>query len=345
GMESGRAKAEQEMIQPRTPIEEVLLGIWSSVLSLDEIGVEEDFFDLGGHSLLATQVMSRVREAFGVEVALRRLFESPTIAGLAQQIEQAHKERSGLQLPPIRPVSRDVDVPLSFGQQRLWFIDQLKPGAVPYNIPTAVKLHGKLDREALQQTLTEVIRRHEVLRTSFPNRDGRAVQVIHPPAPVEMPLTDLSQRPEAEREAEVRRLVRMEAQQVFDLSQGPLFVVKLLRLSEEEHVVLLTMHHIISDGWSIGLLINEVGTLYKAFLEGKPSPLADLPIQYADYTYWQQEHLSGETLETHLSYWRHQLAGATGLELPPDKRRPAVQTTSGARESFSLPAELSEQLR
>ncbi|HEY6804799.1 MAG TPA: condensation domain-containing protein, partial [Pyrinomonadaceae bacterium] len=344
-MESGRAKAEQEMVQPRTPIEEVLLGIWSSVLRLEKIGVEEDFFDLGGHSLLATQVMSRVREAFGVEVALRALFESPTIAGLAQQIEQALEGRSGLQLPPIRPVSRDVDVPLSFGQQRLWFIDQLKPGAVPYNIPTAVKLSGKLDREALQQTLTEVAKRHEVVRTSFHNRDGRAVQVIHPAAPVEMPFTDLSQLPEAEREAEVGRLARMEARQVFDLSQGPLFVAKLLRLSDEEHVVLLTMHHIISDGWSIGLVINEVGALYKAFLEGNPSPLPDLPIQYADYAYWQQEHLSGETLENHLSYWRQQLAGATALELQPDKRRPAVQTTSGAGESFSLPAELSEQLR
>ncbi len=343
--ESGRAKAEQEMIQPRTPIEEMLLGIWSSVLRLEEIGVEEDFFELGGHSLLATQVMSQVREAFGVEVALRHLFESPTIAGLAQQIEQALKERSGLQLPRILPVSRDVDVPLSFAQQRLWFIDQLESGAALYNIPAAVKLNGKLDREALQQTLTEVVRRHEVLRTSFHNRDGRAVQVIHPAAPVAMPLTDLSPLPEAEREAEVRRLARLEARQVFDLSQGPLFVGKLLRLSEEEHVVLLTMHHIISDGWSIGLVINEVGTLYKAFLEGNPSPLEDLPIQYADYAFWQQEHLSGETLETHLSYWRRQLAGATGLELPPDKRRPAVQTTSGARESFSLPAELSEQLR
>ncbi|HSE18628.1 MAG TPA: amino acid adenylation domain-containing protein, partial [Pyrinomonadaceae bacterium] len=343
-MESGRAKAEQEMVQPRTPIEEVLLGIWSSVLRLEEIGVEEDFFDLGGHSLLATQVMSRVREAFGVEVALRLLFEWPTIAGLAQQIEQALKGRSGLQLPPVRPVSRDADVPLSFAQQRLWFIDQLEPGAVPYNIPTAVKLNGKLDREALQQTLTEVVRRHEVLRTSFHNRDGGAVQVIHPAAPVEMPLTDLSHLPEAERETEVRRLARMEARQVFDLSQGPLFVGKLLRLSEEEHVVLLTMHHIISDGWSIGLVINEVGTLYKAFLEGNPSPLADLPIQYADYADWQQEHLSGEMLETHLSYWRRQLAGATALELPPDKRRPAVQTTSGASESFTLSAELSEQL-
>ncbi len=343
--ESGRAKEEQETIQPRTPIEEVLLGIWSSVLRLEEIGVAEDFFELGGHSLLATQVMSRVREAFGMEVALRHLFESPTIAGLAQHIEQALKGKSGLQLPPIRPVSRNVDVPLSFSQQRLWFIDQLEPGATLYNIPAAVKLNGELDREALQQTLTELVRRHEVLRTTFHNRDGRAVQVIHPAAPLEMPLTDLSQLPEAEREAEVRRLAGLEAQQVFDLSQGPLFVVKLLRLSEEEHVVLLTMHHIISDGWSIGLVINEVGTLYKAFREGSPSPLADLPIQYADYASWQQEHLSGETLETHLSYWRHQLAGATGLELPPDKQRPAVQTTSGARESFSLPAELSEQLR
>ncbi|HKR11124.1 MAG TPA: amino acid adenylation domain-containing protein, partial [Pyrinomonadaceae bacterium] len=344
-MESGRAKAEQETIQPRTPIEEVLLGIWKSVLRLEEIGVEENFFELGGHSLLATQVMSRVREAFGVEVALRHLFESPTIADLAQQIEQSLKRRSGLQLAPIRPVSRDVDVPLSFAQQRLWFIDQLEPGAVSYNIPAAVKLNGKLDREALQQTLTEVVRRHEVLRTSFHNRDGKAVQVIHPAAPVELPLTDLSQLPEAEREAEVRRLARMEAQQAFDLSQGPLFVGTLLRLSEAEHVVLLTMHHIISDGWSIGLVINEVGTLYKAFLEGQPSPLEDLPIQYADYTCWQQEHLSGETLETHLSYWRRQLAGATGLELAPDKRRPAVQTASGAHESFSLPAELSEQLK
>jgi hypothetical protein len=290
--------------------------------------------------------MSRVREVFGVEVALRELFEQPTVKELAQSIEQALREGAGVAAPPITRADRAQELPLSFAQQRLWFIDQLEPGSAFYNVPAAVRLTGELQVEALEQTFTEVVRRHEVLRTRFANVEGRAVQVIAEPGRIELPLMDLSKLAADEREAEVRKSAKAEAEQPFDLSRGPLLRVKLLRLREQEHVVLLTMHHVVIDGWSMGVLVREIAALYEAFINGRPSPLEELPVQYADFAAWQRAYLQGEVLEQQLKYWRRQLAGApTLLELPTDKPRPAIYSYRGATHKFVLPGGVSTSLQ
>src|SRR5215213_4424439 len=339
-------REETELVEAQTPVEEVLTGIWSEVLGLAQIGREENFFDLGGHSLLATQVMSRVREAFGVEVGLRELFERPTVKELGQSIERELRQGAGVSAPPIERRERVGELPLSFAQQRLWFIDQLAPGGTVYNIPLSVRLSGALNVPALEQTLNEILRRHEVLRTSFAVVDEQSVQVIAPEVSLSLRVQELTSLREPEREAEVNRLAEVEAHQPFDLSQGPLLRVKLLRLSESEHVVLMTMHHIITDGWSLGVLINEVAVLYRAFAEGGPVPLPELPVQYADFAIWQRERLQGEELERQLSYWRQQLAGAPALlELPTDRPRPSLQTFNGADEAFTLSAESTQALQ
>src|SRR5215211_6838524 len=246
---------------------------------------------------------------------------------------------------PIDPVSRDGDPPLSFAQQGLWFLDRMKPGTTAYNISTAVRLTGWLNVETLGRSLEEIVRRHEVLRTTFAAVDGEPVQVISAVTDVELPIEDLSALPEAEREAEANRRARQEAQLPFDLERGPLFRAGLLRLSEEEHVLLVTMHHVVSDGWSMGVFWRELGALYEAFLRGEPSPLEEPPVQYADYALWQRQWLSGEVLEEQLGYWKEQLADVGALELPTDHPRPAVQTHRGARRSLTLPKSLTGALK
>jgi acyl carrier protein len=326
-------------------VEEVVAGIWKEVLGVERVGVEDSFFELGGHSLLATQVMSRVREAFGVEVALRELFERRTVEGLSARIEAAMKNNDGVEAPPICPVSREQELPLSFAQQRLWFLDQLEPGTKIYNIPLAVRLYGSLDVASLRRALDEIVRRHESLRTIFRASGGRAVQVIMPAEAVPLPIKDLGALSEEEREAEAWRLSKEEAHRPFDLVKGPLLRAGLLRLDETTHIVLLTMHHIISDGWSEGVLVREVVALYDAFTDGRPSPLPELPIQYADYAYWQREWLRGEVLESQLAYWKNQLADApTVLKLATGMERPAVQSYRGASLSLMLTMELSQAL-
>ena len=215
---------------PRTVTEELVCGMWAEVLGVGRVGVGDDFFELGGHSLLATQVISRVRQAFGVEVALREMFEGPTVEELAQRIEAAMREQQGVSVPVIERVKRDEPLPLSFAQQRLWFIDQLEPGTSFYNVPVGVRLRGPLHLPALARCLSEIVRRHEVLRTHFAVADNQPVQVITPPQPLALPLVDLSELPAAEREAEARRLAREEAERPFDLNTGPLLRVTLLRL-------------------------------------------------------------------------------------------------------------------
>ncbi|HEU4833563.1 MAG TPA: condensation domain-containing protein, partial [Pyrinomonadaceae bacterium] len=338
-------REETETVVSQSPVEEVLAGIWSEVLGVT-VGVEDDFFDLGGHSLLATQVMSRVREAFGVEVALRELFERPTVREFAQSIERELRQGAGVGAPPIERRERDEELPLSFAQQRLWFIDQLEPGSAFYNVPSAVRLKGDLNRRALELTLTEIVRRHEVLRTRFGTVSGRAVQVIEEAEPLTLAVIELSDLEIEEREAQVREWAAQEAATPFDLSRGPLLRVKLLRLGEQEHVVLMTMHHIVMDGWSLGILIREIATLYEAFIDGRPSPLPELSIQYADFALWQRAYLQGDVLEQQLKYWREQLAGAqTVLKLPADKPRPAIYTYRGATHRFILPEAVTAPLR
>jgi amino acid adenylation domain-containing protein len=338
--------AGEEYEAPGTQVEEVLANIWGQVLGVEQVGVNDNFFELGGQSLLATQVITRAREAFQIEIPLRALFNAPTPAALAESVEEMLRDRDGQQLPPLQRVPRDGELPLSFAQQRLWFLDQWNQGNAAYNIAEALRLTGRLNVMALEQTFNEIVRRHEVLRTTFPSVEGRAAQVIAPSLLLPLPVVNLDELDEAAREAEALRLARAEAERPFDLSRGPLVRVSLLRLSEEEHILLFNMHHIISDGWSIGVLINEVAALYGAFLEGRPSPLAELPIQYADFAHWQREWLRGPTLAAQLDYWKQQLSGAPPLlELPLDRPRPARQTFDSAKLPIEIPASLTAGLK
>jgi acyl carrier protein len=341
-----RPELRQLYVAARTPAEEIIAGVWSEVLGVERVGIHDDFFELGGHSLLATQVISRLREVFPAEVTLRHLFESPTVADLARRVERELTTAAGAETPPIKTASRAESLPLSFAQQRLWLIHQLDPNDPSYNIPAAVRLTGRLNIQALEQTLSEVVRRHEVLRTTFAEVGGQPTQVINPATSINLPVADLSGLTESAREAEVKRLSVEEARRPFDLGRGPLMRVGLLKLSEDAYVLLFTMHHIASDGWSMGVLVREVATLYEAFTRGDSSPLVELKIQYADFAAWQREWLDGEVLEEQLSYWKRQLAGAPPvLELPTDRVRTASVIQRGAHEWFSLPENLLEQLQ
>jgi amino acid adenylation domain-containing protein len=345
--ERSRAATGQDYVQPGTEVEELLAGIWAEVLRLERVGVTDDFFALGGHSLLATQIISRVRDLFKVEVPLQVVFVEPTVAGLGRSVSAALSSARGEAPPPIKRVPREREMPLSVAQHRLWFIDQLDPNSVAYNIPAAVRLTGPLNAQALERAFAEVVRRHESLRTTFQTaEDGPAQIIATEGAPPAMPLTDLRAFEAGRREAEVARLAGEEARRPFDLESGPLLRTALLRTRDDEHVLLLTMHHIVSDGWSMGVLMREVVALYEAFAGGAASPLSELSLQYVDFAVWQNERLRGGALASQLEYWARQLKGAPPtLEVPTDRRRPAVQSFRGAVCSLELPAELSESLR
>ncbi|RYZ40222.1 MAG: amino acid adenylation domain-containing protein, partial [Myxococcaceae bacterium] len=340
------AERKHVYVAPRNPTEQVLASLWESVLGVKHVGVQDSFFELGGHSLLATQAVSRIRTEFDIDLPLRALFEAPTVAALAQQVESARRSGQRMTLPALVKQERTGEAPLSFAQQRLWFLDQLQPGSDFYNLPAAVRLSGPLDVEALRRTFNELVRRHESLRTSFPVRDGQPAQAIAPATQAVLESEDFAALPAAEREAEAQRRAQQESQRPFDLAQGPLFRAKLLRLSATEHVLVLVMHHIVSDGWSMGVLVKELGALYGAFTQGHASPLPELPVQYADYAAWQRGWLKDEVLEAQLSWWRQQLEGAPpALELPTDKPRPAVQRFRGASYSVTLPRALEAQVK
>ncbi|MFO0762808.1 MAG: non-ribosomal peptide synthase/polyketide synthase, partial [Byssovorax sp.] len=340
------AAAEQAYVAPRTAVEEVLIGIWSSVLRVPEVGVNDDFFSLGGHSLLATQAISRVREAFGVELSLRALFEAPTPAALGQRVEEARRGGRGVVLPPITRMLPGAERPLSFAQERLWFLDRLNPGDISYNVPVAMQLVGTLDKAALQMALSALGKRHEALRTTFGEVDGRPVQIVHELADIPLPVTSLTSLPEGERQEEARRLLSVEAAQPFDLEKGPLFRARLLVLDESAHLLMLMMHHIVSDGWSMGVLQRELSALYEAFRKGEAPALPELPIQYPDYASWQRRFLEGEVLDQQLAYWTRALSGASeALDLPADHPRPPVPSHRGARRVFGLPPAVAAGLR
>ncbi|HEY0015717.1 MAG TPA: amino acid adenylation domain-containing protein, partial [Longimicrobium sp.] len=339
------AGAEGAYVAPRTPTEEVVAGILASVLGLERVGVHETFIALGGHSLLATRVVSRVRETLGVELPLRALFDGATVAHVARAVDALRRDDLP-PLSPVVPVKREGPLPLSFAQERLWFLDQLEARSGFYNLPEALRLSGALDVAALEHALGEIIRRHESLRTTFTASGGVPVQVIAPFAGFALPVEDLSALDDAAREAEVRRRATEDAARPFDLSAGPLFRASLLRLAGGEHVLLLCMHHVVSDGWSLGVLFRELSILYGASVKGAGAPLPELAVQYADYAAWQRRHLQGEVLDRQLAYWKRRLAGAPSLlELPTDHPRPAVQTFRGAAEPVRLPAELLERLQ
>ena len=328
---------------PRTSVEKAITQIWQDVLRVEKVAIEENFFDLGGHSLQATQVMSRLRNAFHVELPLRRLFERPTVAGLARCIEEELGSERKQHTPALCPISRYKDFPLSFAQQRLWFLEQMEPVSHVYNVAAAFRITGRLNVAVLERSLNEIVRRHEVLRTCFSSVEGTPVQAITPALRLRVPVIDLSSIPK--REVEAVRLATEEARLPFDLAQAPMLRVSLLRLGGQEHVLLLTMHHIISDGWSLEIFFRELSALYRAFSQEKPSPLPDLSIQYTDFARWQRQWLQGDTLENQLRYWKQQLKGVPSLlQLPTDRPRPAVQSFRGARQSVVLPKTLTDAL-
>ncbi|TGO02729.1 hypothetical protein PN36_20090 [Candidatus Thiomargarita nelsonii] len=323
--------SENTFVAPRTPEEELLAGIWSTVLGHQKVGIHDNFFELGGHSLLATQIVSRIRDSFSLELPLRHLFESPTIAGLTEQLKIVQRDQS---LPPITP--QDEIWPLSFAQQRLWFLDQLEGENVIYNLSTALCLEGPLHSAALKQSLQEIVQRHQSLRSCFPMNPPQAQLSV-----ISYQLSVREALPE-----QVQKIVNEEAQRPFNISKGPLFRATLLQLGPESHILLLTMHHIISDGWSKGIFNKELSALYTAFSQGQASPLSPLPIQYTDFAHWQRQWLTGKILEKQLDYWKQQLAGAPGLlELPTDHPRPAIQRYQGQTESLQLSASLTGQLK
>ena len=333
-----------------TPVEEIVAGIFEELLKLGRVGIHHNFFDLGGHSLLAMKVVSRIRAALKVEIGVRSVFEEPTVEGLARRVESAMMAGERDEAPPLVRVERksqgEMRLPLSFAQQRLWFVDRLEPGNNAYNIPGAVWFEGKLDLGALERAINEILRRHETLRARFVEHDGAPLQVIDEWKPRKLEVLDLTRLPREDREEEIERRKREVAKTGFDLSKGPLFRVKALVIEEDRYLALFSMHHIISDRWSIGILIKEVGGLYHAFNAGEASPLPELAIQYADYILWQRQWLQGEVLEKQSAYWKRQLAGApSSLQLPTDRPRPAVPTYKGAYEGFVLSPELTESLK
>ncbi|HEX7314773.1 MAG TPA: condensation domain-containing protein, partial [Pyrinomonadaceae bacterium] len=336
---------ESSYVAPRTQVEEMLCGIWSEVLGTERVGVRDNFFELGGHSLLVTRAVSRIRDAFGVEIAMRAIFEHPTVCELAAVVESWMRD-GRLAPASIERASRDTHLPLSFAQQRLWFVEQFEKGNAAYNLLTALRLTGRLDVDTLARSLEEVIRRHESLRTTFTQVAGNGVQVVGEPFKVSLAPTDLSHINPSERESTAFKLFTEETGRAFDIAKGPLLRARLVKLDDEEHILVLVMHHIVGDGWSTDVLLHEVVAIYEAFNEGRPSPLAELPIQYADYAVWQRNRLTGELLDTQLSYWRKQLTGVpTLLELPTDRPRPTVQSFRGASEALTLDIELTESLK
>ena len=332
-------------VAPRTPTEEVLAAIWCEVLKLDRVGIHDNFFELGGHSLLAMRLVGRVREAFQIELALRALFATPSVVELAACVEAAQREGLGVTVPALVAVPRPEVLPLSHAQERLWLLEQLETTGAAYNIPGVVGLSGVLDVSALERAFAALVDRHEALRTRFVVVDGSPCQVIERSSSFALTLEDMSGLPQSERAAAVRGRVGSVAAAPFDLERGPLLRAHLMRLSGEEHVAAVVLHHIVSDGWSVGVLIRELGALYAAFVAGTPSPLPALAVQYADYAIWQRAWLQGQVLAAQVAYWKDQLAGAlAALDLPTDRVRPAVQSFKGAAHGFSLSAELTQAL-
>jgi amino acid adenylation domain-containing protein len=334
----------------RTPIEELLAGIWSEVLRSRNIDVHDNFFELGGHSLLATQVVSRIRRALHIDVPLRAIFEHPTIQDLARLLEGIRKGGQADQPPSLVRQPRgvagaeyDTVAPLSFSEQRLWMLDRLEPNSSAYNLSIGLRLNGSLNVRALERSIEEIQRRHEVLRAQFRLNASEPEQVIKPASSLSLPIVDVSGAENTEFKA--REIVRVESQRPFNLAQDAMLRATLIRLGADDHVLLLTVHHIVFDGWSRSILVRELSTLYQAYSEGKQSPLQDLPLQYTDFAVWQRQYLSGERLDRQVSFWKQLLEGAPPhLDLPCDRARPPIQTFHGSQLSATIPIALRQAL-
>ena len=329
-------------VAPQTERQVLIAELMAKVLSLptEQVGLHDSFFELGGHSLLATQLLARLRQAFEVDLPLRRLFSSPTVSGLDHALNEIEQGSPLEAMPALVPMARgETSIPLSFAQERLWFLAQLEGPSSTYNMPYALRLTGSIDASALQQALEALMIRHESLRTCFPATQGIATQQVQ--STLELPWSVLMA---ADLETPVSGWLRREAQRPFDLAQGPLWRATLIHVDASEAILALTMHHIISDGWSIGILVRDLGTLYEAYHRGESPTLPPLSVQYADYTLWQHQWLTGEVLTTQLDYWKTQLAGApTLLELPTDHPRPPQQSFRGRTHTMRLSPELRTQ--
>ena len=338
----GNLETTNDYVAPVTEIEKKLAGIWQELLGVERVGIYDNFFELGGHSLLATQVISKIRTEFNNELPLKVLFESSTIQALSKQIDAGKLDE--VQLGMIPAVSREDDIPLSFAQERLWFIDQYDHNA-SYNMPGAIRLFGALNIEVLEKTLLAIVSRHEVLRTNFVTINNGAKQVIHESATSRLEIVNLSHLSKEAADSQILGSIHKESQKPFDLANDSLIRFILYTISEEESVLFMNQHHIVSDGWSFSILINEITQIYEAYSNGKPSPLTDLPIQYADYAIWQRAYLEGERLQKQADYWKDKLEGVAILELPTDKPRPKEQTFNGNRLPIHLNKALTEKLQ
>jgi amino acid adenylation domain-containing protein len=340
----GEAYAQGSYEPPQGEMEEILANLWQELLGVERVGRLDNFFELGGHSLLGVRLLARIWKAFGVELPITILFTRPRLEQLTQAVKEA---RSAGEQPllPMTPISRQQPIPLSYAQQRLWFMEQLEPGQATYNMPFGLRLKGKLNADALENSLGEVIRRHEVLRTRFVEQSGELVQQVEDWRRIKLERVDLMGKEEGKREEEVRRRAEEEEIRGFDLRQGPLIRAVLMRVDEDEHVLLLTLHHIVSDGWSGEILVREMTELYGAYVEKREPQLGEIKIQYGDYAVWQRKWLRGEILEKQLKYWREQLAGLEVLELASDRVRPEGASHSGERLRFELDEGLSEDLK
>jgi amino acid adenylation domain-containing protein len=339
-----RPELEQSFVAPRTVTEELLTGIWVEVLGLENIGINDSFFDLGGNSLTSIQVISRILDTFQVELPMRLLFEDLTVAQLATKVENARTSRQDMQPDAIELVAREGDLPLSLSQERAWFIQQMSRDNRSYNAHAYLHLSGVLAVAVLEKCLSEIVRRHEIFRTTFPFRE-HPVQVIHKPWAVELPVVDLQDIPESERAVRLDQLIQEEGQNIFDLEQLPLVRWKLFRLGKDEHVLSHLEHHMVHDGWSFNVFLGELNELYTAYSRNEASPLAELPIQFADFALWQRKWMQGEEAQGQLAYWKQHLSGSTPLlELPYDRARPAVQSHRGAAQRIELTEEMSRSL-
>ncbi|PKN47472.1 MAG: non-ribosomal peptide synthetase, partial [Deltaproteobacteria bacterium HGW-Deltaproteobacteria-20] len=343
--EVGPADDSDRFVAPRTPLEQAVADQVAALLGRDRVGATDDFFAIGGHSLTAAQLASRLRRELGVTLSVRALLEERTVEGIARRIASASLAAREDSLPPLVPAPRTGEMPLSHAQQRLWFLHQMDPTQASYNMPAALRLRGSLDVNVLRRAIDEVVARHEGLRTSFVARRGKPTQVIHTHGSWELGTVDLSSLDAEQQRLQLEAKSMAEARRPFDLERPPPFRATLLRLGERDHVLLFTMHHIASDGWSAGVFHREVSELYGAFAAGQPSPLAPLRVQVADFAVWQRTWLAASLLDAQLAYWRAQLDGAPALSLPTDRVRPAAPSFEGRHLSFDLDGDTAQALR
>lgn len=330
---------------PQTATEAALASLWANLLGLEQVGVGDSFLELGGHSLLAARLVSRIRDTFDIELPLRCVFEFPTVRELAEHLDAVQQHELSYQFPPIRPADRRENLPLSLMQEQLWFLDRLVPDNPFYNVPEAFRLKGSLSVPVFEQCLQTAIARHESLRTTFSLVQGKPVQVVRPSLPWQLVTIDLRNGSEAEREAEMERRLVEEARQPFDLSQDPLFRATLYQLHDTDWVLLLTLHHIICDELSIGVLLRELAAIYTAATTDTPATLPENDLHYADFALWQRQWLQGKMCEQQLAYWRQQLSGPLPvLQLPSDRSRPPIPTYRGARQFFTLSDSLTKKI-